>query len=121
MNNPVNSKKNYKRGIMTFMFLLFLNTIHASEGGFEDKLADIMTWVVLIVLPPAGLYLFWIAHIYPEKVAEKRHHPQVESIKMLCFLSLFVGGLLWPFALVWAHYNYDTKTTEDPKIEESPE
>lgn len=103
--------------VATILFLLFLTSTYASEGGggtgFEDTLADIMTWVVMIVLPPAGIYLFWIAHIYPEKVAEERHHPQVESIKMLCFLSLFVGGLLWPLALVWSHYNYgETKIEE---------
>lgn len=92
---------------------LLSNLSFAASGSAEDKIADIMTWVVIIVLPPVLLYLFWIAHIYPEKVAEKRNHPQLESIKMLCLLSLFVGGLLWPFALVWASYNYEDKNKKD--------
>ena len=42
-------------------------------------------------------------HILPEKVAEKRHHPQKDAIKTLCLLSLIFGGLLWPIAWLWAY------------------
>jgi hypothetical protein len=42
-------------------------------------------------------------HILPEKIAHKRGHPQLEAIKTLCILSLFFGGLLWPFAFIWAY------------------
>lgn len=90
-------------------FLLFLfssNFLLASSGGFEDSMADFMSWLVLIVLPIGGIYLFWKAHIYPEIVAEKNNHPQLEAIKSLCLLSLFFGGLLWPVAMVWASYKY---------------
>ena len=39
----------------------------------------------------------------PEKIAEKRHHPQKDAIHTLCLLSLVFGGLLWPFAWLWAY------------------
>ena len=39
----------------------------------------------------------------PEKIAHKRHHPQLEAIKTLCLLSLVFGGLLWPIAWLWAY------------------
>jgi hypothetical protein len=42
-------------------------------------------------------------HIMPEKVAEKRKHPQAKAIQCLCLLSLFFGGLLWPIAWLWAY------------------
>jgi len=42
-------------------------------------------------------------HILPEKIAEKRHHPQAKAIQCLCLLSLFFGGLLWPLAWLWAY------------------
>jgi hypothetical protein len=42
------------------------------------------------VLPVAGIYLFWKVHIYPEKVAEKKNHPQLNAIKSMCLLSLFL-------------------------------
>ena len=81
----------------------------ASGGAFEDTFADIMSWVVLVVFPIGGVYLFWQAHIYPEVLAEKNEHPQLQPIKIMCLLSLFVGGLLWPIALIWANYKYPEK------------
>ena len=42
-------------------------------------------------------------HVLPEKIAEKRHHPQTDAIQTLCLLSLVFGGLLWPIAWLWAY------------------
>jgi hypothetical protein len=42
-------------------------------------------------------------HVLPEKIAEKRHHPQRDAIQTLCLLSLLFGGLLWPLAWLWAY------------------
>jgi len=47
--------------------------------------------------------VFWLVHILPEKVAEKRMHPQAKAIQCLCLLSLVFGGLLWPLAWLWAY------------------
>jgi hypothetical protein len=74
----------------------------ALGAGLEDKLADIIAWVAVIIVPVVAIGAFWMVHILPEKFAHKRHHPQTEAIKMLCLMSLFFGGLLWPFAFVWA-------------------
>ncbi len=93
--------------------LLLLMQPAFASGDLENSIADFMTWVVLILLPIGGIYLFWTAHIYPEKVAEKKNHPQLEAIKVMCLLSLFVGGLLWPFALIWASYNYTGKKKDN--------
>jgi len=49
------------------------------------------------------MIVFWLIHILPEKIAEKRHHPQKDAINTLCLLSLFFGGLLWPLAWLWAY------------------
>jgi Protein of unknown function (DUF3302) len=49
------------------------------------------------------IYVFWMVHILPEKIAERRGHPQAEAIKTLCLLSLVFGGLLWPIAWLWAY------------------
>ncbi|WP_341677090.1 DUF3302 domain-containing protein [Niveibacterium sp. SC-1] len=78
---------------------------HASllSPEMEDKVANFISWFVLIVLPPVGIAIFWMVHILPEKAAEKRHHPQKEGITVLCLLSLVFGGLLWPFAWLWAY------------------
>jgi CBS domain containing-hemolysin-like protein len=73
------------------------------SGAALDKAADIMAWFVLSVVPIGLIVLFWLVHVMPEKVAEKRHHPQKDAIKTLCMLSLVFGGLLWPFAWLWAY------------------
>ena len=74
----------------------------ALSASFEDTLADIMSWVVFILVPVLFIAIFWMVHILPEKFAHKRHHPQADAIHVLCILSLFFGGLLWPLAMVWA-------------------
>jgi hypothetical protein len=68
-----------------------------------DTAAFYLAWFVLIVMPIAGIVLFWMVHVMPEKIAHKRHHPQTEAIKTLCLLSLVFGGLLWPIAWLWAY------------------
>lgn len=80
-------------------------SVHASifQGEALDKMADILTWVVLIVAPVVGIAVFWLVHILPEKIAEKRGHPQAKAIQCLCLLSLAFGGLLWPLAWLWAY------------------
>jgi hypothetical protein len=75
----------------------------AWASSFEDKVADVVVWVVIFVVPAIAIYLFWMVHILPEKIAEKRGHPQVDAIKTLCLLSLVFGGLLWPLAWIWAY------------------
>ncbi|MBN8510957.1 MAG: DUF3302 domain-containing protein [Burkholderiales bacterium] len=68
-----------------------------------DKAAWGIAWFVIVVMPLAGIVLFWIVHVMPEKIAHKRHHPQREAIHVLCLLSLVFGGLLWPIAWLWAY------------------
>jgi CBS domain containing-hemolysin-like protein len=72
-------------------------------GEALDKMADYLAIFVLLVVPIGAIALFWLVHILPEKIAEKRHHPQKDSIKTLCLLSLVFGGMLWPIAWLWAY------------------
>jgi CBS domain containing-hemolysin-like protein len=78
---------------------------HASflSGETLDNAANVMAWVVLIIVPIIGIVVFWMVHVLPEKIAHKRHHPQVQAIQTLCLLSLVFGGLLWPIAWLWAY------------------
>jgi hypothetical protein len=69
----------------------------------EDAVAKFIAIFVLFVVPVVLITLFWMVHVLPEKIAHKRHHPQLEGIRTLCFLSLAFGGLLWPLAWLWAY------------------
>jgi CBS domain containing-hemolysin-like protein len=73
------------------------------QGEALDTMANVVAWIVLIVIPIGFLALFWMVHVLPEKIAEKRHHPNKEAIHVLCLLSLVFGGLLWPIAWLWAY------------------
>ena len=68
-----------------------------------DTVADYLAIFVLFFVPALLIYVFWMIHILPEKIAERRGHPQAEAIKTLCLLSLVFGGLLWPIAWLWAY------------------
>jgi hypothetical protein len=73
------------------------------SGEAMDTAATIVAWLVITVVPIGLIVLFWLVHIMPEKIAEKRHHPQKDAINTLCLLSLVFGGLLWPIAWLWAY------------------
>jgi len=96
------------RRFVLFIALTFLalpSHAHASflHGETLDTVADVIAWFAFIIVPPVLIVAFLAVHIIPEKVAEKRHHPQLGAIKCLCFLSLVFGGLLWPIAWLWAY------------------
>jgi hypothetical protein len=73
------------------------------KGETLDTAADVLSWVVLFVAPIVGIGVFLLVHILPEKIAEKKQHPQAKAIQTLCLLSLVFGGLLWPLAWLWAY------------------
>ena len=90
---------------VALMFLALPSRAHASflHGETLDTVADVIAWFAFIIVPPVLIVVFLLVHILPEKVAEKRRHPQLGAIKCLCFLSLCFGGLLWPIAWLWAY------------------
>ncbi|WP_083487339.1 DUF3302 domain-containing protein [Pseudoxanthomonas dokdonensis] len=73
------------------------------SGETADAIANVISWIALFIAPTALIVAFWLLHIMPEKIAEKRRHPQAKAIQALCIMSLFFGGLLWPFAFLWAY------------------
>lgn len=87
------------------MFACAAGAAHASflSGEALDTAANVLAWIVLFLVPIIGIVVFWLVHVLPERIAEKRHHPQQQAIQTLCLLSLVFGGLLWPIAWLWAY------------------
>jgi CBS domain containing-hemolysin-like protein len=90
------------------VLLLLVLTPQQAHASFlspelEDKLATFLAIFILFIVPVVLIVLFWMVHILPEQIAHKRNHPQFEAIRTLCLLSLVFGGLLWPFAWIWAY------------------
>ncbi len=92
-------------GTLLAWLMLLPSPVHASifKGEALDTAADVLTWVVLIIAPIIGVTVFLLVHILPEKIAERKKHPQTKAIQCLCLLSLAFGGLLWPLAWLWAY------------------
>lgn len=89
--------------IFVLITLMLPQFAFAQTTGLEQKIADVMVWVVILVVPVVVIALFWKIHILPEEYAEKIHHPHTKAIQVLCILSIFFGGLLWPLAWVLAY------------------
>ena len=92
-------------GFVAILVLALPAQAHASlfHGETLDAIANGISWVVLVIAPIIGVVVFWMVHILPEKIAEKKRHPQTKAIQCVCLLSLCFGGLLWPFAWLWAY------------------
>jgi len=91
--------------LIAFAVVVLPTRAHASlfHGETLDAIANGISWVVLVIAPVIGIVAFWLVHILPEKIAEKKRHPQTRAIQCLCLLSLCFGGLLWPIAWLWAY------------------
>jgi hypothetical protein len=91
--------------LLAFAFLALPSRAHASlfQGETLDSIANGISWVVLVIGPIIGIAVFWMVHILPEKIAEKKKHPQAKAIQCVCLLSLCFGGILWPLAWLWAY------------------
>ena len=96
------------RGLVRLCLPAALSLPLAARASFlppevMDTAATYLAWFIIVAVPIGGIVLFWMVHVLPEKVAEKRHHPQKDAINVLCLLSLVFGGLLWPLAWLWAY------------------
>jgi hypothetical protein len=105
---PIRSSRLCGRAILLGVLLggaLAPSSAEASlfHGETLDSIANGISWVVLVIAPIIGITVFWLVHVMPEKIAEKKKHPQTHAIHCLCLLSLCFGGLLWPIAWLWAY------------------
>lgn len=91
--------------LVAFAAALAAAPVHASflAGDTLDAAANALSWIIIFLVPCAAIAAFLYVHVLPEVIAERNQHPHKHSIKVLCILSLFFGGMLWPFAWLWAY------------------
>ena len=106
---PIDSRRRprgkYFVALVAFAVLALPSHAHASifQGETLDAIANGISWVAIVIAPIIGIAIFWLVHILPEKIAEKKKHPQTKLIQCLCLMSLVFGGLLWPLAWILAY------------------
>lgn len=64
---------------------------------------DVFAWIVLLLLVGTGVGVIVLLGLWPAKVARARNHPQAEAIAIGSWLTLFLGFVLWPLVVIWAH------------------
>jgi hypothetical protein len=69
--------------LIAFVFLALPSSAHASlfHGETLDTIANGISWVAIVIAPIIGIAVFWLVHILPEKIAEKKKHPQINCNK----------------------------------------
>ncbi len=104
---PLTRRIAWNRSLSAVLCSSMLLPFHAHASIFKgealDTASNVIAWVMLVVSPIVLIVVFWLVHILPEKIAEKKQHPQAKAIQTLCLLSLVFGGMLWPIAWLWAY------------------
>lgn len=64
--------------------------------------ATYFAWFVMAFLFLVAVCLVVAIGSLPKKIAVKRNHPQVDAINAAAWVGLFLGGVGWIIAFVWA-------------------
>ena len=72
---------------------------------------DIFAWIVLIVLLLSTVAVVVFLAMLPGMIAKKRQHPWAEAVTVAGWVTLFLGFVLWPIALIWAYVDVPAART----------
>ena len=64
---------------------------------------NILALLMLIFVTAFVVYLVFVLGGLPGRIAKQRDHPQADAIRILGWLGLLSGGVVWAAALVWAY------------------
>jgi len=64
---------------------------------------DITALVALLITVGLVVTLIWFLGGLPGRVAKERSHPYADAIQIGGWATLVLGGVGWPFVLMWAY------------------
>ena len=64
---------------------------------------DYAAFVVLALLAAIGIAVFVFLGGWPGRVARRLAHPYADAINIGGWATLVLGGVGWPFVLMWAY------------------
>lgn len=67
------------------------------------SMLDIFAWLVLVVLLLSSLAVVILLAMLPGMIARRRGHPWAQAVAVGGWVTLFLGFVLWPVVLIWAH------------------
>lgn len=73
------------------------------------SMLDVFAWLVLIVLLASSIAVLVLVAMLPGMIARRRGHPWAEAVAIGGWVTLFLGFVLWPAVLIWAHVDVPSK------------
>lgn len=76
---------------------------------------SVLDFIALLLLVTITLLigaLFWYLGGLPGRVAKKRNHPYEQAIAVGGWSTLILGGVAWPFVLMWAYASLRSGNSE---------
>ena len=67
------------------------------------SMLDLFAWLVLIILVASAIAVVVIMAMLPGMMAKERKHPWAQAVTVAGWVTLLLGFVLWPVALVWAY------------------
>ena len=64
---------------------------------------NIIALLALLCVTSVIVSLLYILGGLPGRIARQRRHRQAEAIRIMGWLGLLTGGIVWAVALVWAY------------------
>ena len=75
--------------------------------------ATLFAWFVMGLLSLVVVSAIVGLGSLPGLVAKSRCHPHAEAINVASWIGLACGGILWPFALIWAYLPFSSTSTSN--------
>jgi len=72
---------------------------------------DLFAWIVLIVLVASTVFVVVFMAMLPGMIAKRRNHPWAQAVTVAGWVTLFLGFVLWPVALIWAYVDVPAPRT----------
>ena len=76
------------------------------------SMLDIFAWIVLIVLVLSTVAVAVFLAMLPGTIAKRRNHPWTQAVTVAGWLTLFLGFVLWPIAVIWAYVDFPAPRSE---------
>ena len=73
---------------------------------------DLFAWVVLIVMMACLVAVVIYLAMLPGMIATRRNHPWAHAVTVAGWVTLFLGFVLWPVALIWAYVDVPPRGRE---------
>jgi hypothetical protein len=64
---------------------------------------NLFAWIVLIILIASTVAVVIFLAMLPGTIAKNRNHPWKQAVTVAGWVTLFLGFVLWPIALIWAY------------------